>query len=195
MSRLSDLLNEIRSLESRVAEEIGKEADQFGYSISRGRVYFETAIINRHRKMAMRVRHYLAECSFMDLLVAPLVYSLIIPVVFFDLFVWFYQLICFSVYGIPKVRRADYIVSDRHKLRYLNIIERFNCLYCGYVNGFIAYVQEVAARSEQYWCPIKHAQQMQKSHSRYHDFLPYGDADAYLAELQRLRKQLKEDIN
>jgi hypothetical protein len=52
----------------------------------------------------------------------------------------------------PKVRRSDYIILDRQKLRYLNSIERLNCAYCGYANGAIAYVQEIAGRTEQHWC-------------------------------------------
>ena len=193
MSRLKELLNEIRELEVRIADEISKEADEFGYTIKRGKVLFEKEISSRHRELTKSLGHYFAECSWPGLLVSPVVYSLIIPVFIFDVFVFFYQLVCFPIFKIPKVSRRDYIALDRHKLQYLNIIERLNCLYCGYVGGFIAYVQEVAARSEQYWCPIKHAQQLEGAHSRYHDFLTYGDADAYVSELHRIRQQLKDN--
>ena len=63
---------------------------------------------------------------------------------------------------------------DRRKLAYLNSIEKFNCVYCEYVNGLIAYVQEIAGRTEQYWCPIKHAMRVKSMHSRYRHFLDYG---------------------
>lgn len=192
MSRLKELLGEIQALQERVADEIGKEADEFGYSIRRGRVRFEKEVRDRHRDLTKKIKDYFAECTWLGLLVSPIVYSLIVPVFIFDVFIFFYQQLCFPVYKIPKVRRGDYIFLDRHKLQYLNLIERFNCVYCGYVSGFIAYAQEVGARSEQYWCPIKHAQKMANSHSRYHDFLAYGDADAYVAELQRLKQQLKD---
>jgi hypothetical protein len=33
-----------------------------------------------------------------------------------------------------------------------------NCVYCGYFNGLIAYVQEIAARTEQFWLPHKACQ-------------------------------------
>ena len=192
MSRLKELLSEIQALEERVADEIGKEADEFGYSIRRGRIRFEKEVRVRHRNLTKKIKDYFAECTWLGLLASPIVYSLIVPVFIFDVFIFFYQHLCFPVYKIPKVRRADYIFMDRHKLQYLNLIERFNCLYCGYVNGFIAYVQEVGARSEQYWCPIKHAQKMENCHSRYHGFLAYGDADAYVDELQKLKQQLKD---
>ena len=58
-------------------------------------------------------------------------------------------------------------------------MERFNCGYCGYVNGVIAHVQEIAGRTEQYWCPIKHALGLRARHSRYRHFLEYGDAEAW----------------
>ena len=41
------------------------------------------------------------------------------------------------------------MVIDRYALSYLNVIEKLNCVYCEYVNGLIAYVQEIAARTEQ----------------------------------------------
>ena len=90
-------------------------------------------------------------------LTAPVIYSLIVPIVLVDLWVMAYQAICFPIYKIPKVRRRDYLVFDRHHLAYLNTIEKINCAYCSYCNGAIAFVREVASRTEVYWCPIKHA--------------------------------------
>lgn len=75
--------------------------------------------------------------------------------------------ICFPVDGIPKVKRDQYVIFDRQSLRYLNVIEKLNCTYCSYFNGLIVYVQEIAARTEQYWCPIKHARRIVAMRSRY----------------------------
>ena len=69
-----------------------------------------------------------------------------------------YQFVCLKEYGIPEVRRSDYIDLDRHSLSYLNFIEKVNCVYCSYFNGLIAYVQEIAARTEQFWLPHKACQ-------------------------------------
>jgi hypothetical protein len=103
-----------------------------------------------------------------------------------------YQFICFPIYGIPKVRRKDYIVMDRHRLRYLNSMEHFNCVYCGYVNGLLAYVQEIAGRTEQYWCPIKHAMSLKARHSRYQHFLDYGDAEQYRKRIEEVRRDFND---
>lgn len=192
LTKLEELLEEIRTLQDRVTEEVSREAGEFGYSIRQGRVSFEQEVARRHRQMATRLRSYLAHSSLLTILTAPVIYSLILPLTLLDLFVSLYQAICFRVYRIPRVRRSDYVVVDRHHLQYLNVIERINCLYCGYGSGVLAYAVEVAARTEQYWCPIKHARRLPAPHSHYHRFLPYGDAEHYASELERLRRELRD---
>ncbi|MFN8115287.1 MAG: hypothetical protein U0W65_04195 [Bacteroidia bacterium] len=112
--------------------------------------------------------------------VMPVIYSLIIPIVVLDIWVEVYHRICFWAYGIPYVKRSEYIKIDRHKLSYLDAFEKLNCMYCGYVNGLLHYVSTIAGETEKYWCGIKH-QQDPKFHAPAHhkDFLEYGDAEAY----------------
>jgi len=90
-----------------------------------------------------------------------------------------------------RVRRRRYVVIDRHTLAYLNGIEKVNCVYCGYANGVIAYVREIAARTEQYWCPIRHARHIPAPHARYPLFFDYGDAKAYRHDLPKMRRTLR----
>ena len=90
-------------------------------------------------------------------------------------------------------KRDDYIAIDRHRLGYLNAIEKLNCVYCGYSNGVIAYVREIAARTEQYWCPIKHARRVIGSHPRYAMFDDYGDAEGYQKRADELRALLARE--
>ena len=99
---------------------------------------------------------------------------------------------CFRAWGIRRVRRRSYFAIDRHKLAYLNAVEKVHCLFCSYVNGLIGYVGEVAARTEQYWCPIRHARRTTKLHERHSLFAGYGDAAAYRRDLPRLRDALKK---
>ena len=120
---------------------------------------------------------------------------MILPLGFLDLSLFIYQLVCFPLYRVPKVPRSSFIVIDRHHLMYLNVIEKFNCVYCGYANGLIAYAREVVARTEQYWCPIKHARRVVDSHRRYAEFLDFGDSQEYAARLEALRQSIsKENI-
>jgi len=189
---LQALLEEIRELENRVMVEVSREAEQFGYSLRQGRVAIEQEVARKHRLLATRIRTYLAESSLLVMATAPVVYSLVLPLALLDVFAWLYQAICFPIYGIPKVRRADYLIFDRHRLQYLNAIERAHCLYCSYANGLLAYVGEIAARTEQFWCPVKHARRVKGAHSRYYRFLAYGDAEHYTRDLERLRREFSD---
>jgi hypothetical protein len=111
-----------------------------------------------------------------------------------DAAVTLYQLVCFPIYGIPKVRRKDYLVFDRGRLAYLNTIEKIGCIYCSYANGLLALITEIAARTEQHFCPIKHSHPLLQVHSRYAAFLPYGDARAYRGQSEEV-SQAYTDLN
>jgi len=93
-------------------------------------------------------------------------YVLNLPIVFLDICLFIYQVICFRLWKIARVQCVDYVVVDRHKLAYLIGIEKLNCVYCGYANGIFAYAKEIAARTEQFWCPIKHATRIAQPHSQ-----------------------------
>lgn len=137
---------------------------------------------------------YLQHSRVLVVLSAPLIYLCLIPFLLLDLLISIYQVACFPLYGIRKVRRGDYLVFDRARLLYLNGLERLNCLYCSYANGLIVYVAEIVGRTEQHWCPIKHAHQVTTQHSRYSSFLPYGDATASSNRLEEVRSGFR-DLN
>ncbi|MDO9316507.1 MAG: hypothetical protein Q7T97_18390, partial [Burkholderiaceae bacterium] len=59
--------------------------------------------------------------------------------------------------------------------------------YCEYGNGLMAYMREILARTEEYFCPIKHARKVLGTHERYKRFLNYGDAADYEAKLEEYR--------
>lgn len=112
-------------------------------------------------------------------LTAPFIYALWFPALILDVFITVYQTLCFPVYGISLVIRKDFIVLDRYRLPYLSRLEKFNCFFCGYFNGLIAYTREIASRTEQYWCPIKHSKKLNFTHDRYNRFYSYGDSKNY----------------
>jgi len=193
--RIEDLLANIKTLEKELREEIQRIRIDT-YEIRDRTVRFKDEIKAHHKTQAMRLLDYLRHAKLKHVLTAPIIWLCVFPALFMDLVVSLYQAICFPVYGIPKVRRADYIVIDRHYLAYLNIIQKANCVFCGYFNGLLAYVTEIAARTEQYWCPIKHASQLKVEHSRYKRFLEYGDSEQFQATARSLRsdfRDLKED--
>ena len=191
-SNIDDLLSKIQSLEQELIEEIQSQQEAFAYKIQQRRILFEQQVILQHKFYVQQLLDYLRESSLKNILSEPVIWAVFIPTVFLDLGVTLYQTICFPIYGIPKVKRADYIIFDRQYLNYLNIIEKINCAYCSYFNGVIAYIQEIAARTEQFWCPIKHARHISTLHSRYSKFLDYGDAKSYRLHKEAIRKQFDD---
>jgi hypothetical protein len=188
--QITALVDRIRVLEGELDAELAKRRAELRHGIEHGRVAFEAELLRRHAELRQKLLPYIFKANPLIALTAPIIYAGIVPFVLLDLFLSIYQAICFPVYGIAKVKRADYLVFDRHHLAYLNALEKLNCAYCSYGNGLIAYAREIAARTEQYWCPIKHARRVIGTHARYALFDDYGDAEGYQARLEELRKGL-----
>jgi hypothetical protein len=182
-----DLSQRIRSLEKELRAALDENERAFRYRWEHGKVKFEEGVLSQHRKLKYWLPSYILHSRFLALLTAPVIYVGFIPFGLLDLFLGIYQGICFPVYGIPKVSRAEYLIFDRAGLKYLNLLERFNCFYCSYANGLLAYATEVAARTEQHWCPIKHARRLRSPHSRYPHFIDYGDAQQYRRQIDTTR--------
>jgi hypothetical protein len=171
--------------------EVSEQQRRWRYRVRRGRVEFDHEIAALHARLRQSLPAYLRDANPFSLLTAPIIYSLLLPFVLLDAWTTAYQWICFPIYGVARVRRAPYFVLDRHKLQYLNAIEKANCTFCTYANGVIAYVREVAARTEQFWCPIKHGSAVPEPHARYHHFFDYGDGGRYHRDLLGLRGRLR----
>jgi hypothetical protein len=150
----------------------------------------ETLIEHRLHKISSW--KHLRTTRWLVILSSPLIYVCALPFLLLDAAVAIYQFVCFPIYGIPKVRRKDYLVFDRGRLAYLNTIEKVGCIYCSYANGLLALITEIAARTEQHFCPIKHAHLLAKAHSRYSKFLPYGDARAYRGQSDAIAHAYKD---
>jgi hypothetical protein len=190
--RIADILQRIQSLENELETELQSSRVLRGFSIKGKRVEFDRGTRKEHRTWRVGLLPFLRGMTFTSLLTAPLIYSMIVPLTLLDACLNVYQQIYFRALRIARVPRSDYIIFDRQHLAYLNGLEAFNCLYCGYANGVIAYAREIAARTEQYWCPIKHALRIRDPHNRYQQFLQYGDAEGYRSKLADYRKQLQE---
>lgn len=186
------LLEQIKRLEKDLQQELQSRQEQFLYTIDQKKVRFETEARRHHLQLKKKLHRFLLESPLLHYLTAPVIWSVIFPAILLDVFISAYQLICFPVYKIPRVKRSKFIIIDRHSLSYLNIIEKVNCVYCAYFNGLIAYTQEIAARTEQYWCPIKHARRVSYTHSRYKYFFDYGDAEGYRKNLEKVRRDFDD---
>lgn len=190
--RLEEILAKIRRLENELILEIQKKEKDFLYEIRQKKILFTQEAKKQQKLLVKKIRHYLFDASLLNIITAPVVWFCLVPAVLMDLVLSVYQAICFPIYGIPKVQRSEFIVIDRHYLRYLNAIEKLNCVYCGYFNGVIGYAQEVGARTEQYWCPIKHARKVKFIHRRYKKFFDYGDGPGYRDKIDEVRKSFED---
>lgn len=188
---LERLLAHLHAVEAELARDVEEQQQRWRYRVQAGRIWFDEEVRLVHARLRQSIPAYIREGSLLSLLTTPVIYSLLVPLAILDLWIFTYQWVCFPIYGIARVPRRNYFVFDRRKLAYLNAIEKVGCTFCSYANGLIAYVREVAARTEQYWCPIKHAKAPAAPHGRYHLFFDYGDAEGYHGDLMALRGTLR----
>ena len=131
----------------------------------------------------MNYRKYQSTRLWLHFLTAPLIWLPLPFVLALDLVTTIYHFVCFPIYKINYVKRSDYIlVMDRNKLTYLNGLEKLACMYCGYTNGVLRYMKEIAGRTEKYWCGVMHegrpgfkTQEDQKTQN----FSPFGDQEDF----------------
>jgi hypothetical protein len=190
--KISELLDRIQKMEQEIELEMKRKRAELQADFEKTRVRFEHEVLEQQRRFKTGVIAYLLTANLMSVLTAPVIYALFFPIVFLDLSSTVYQHSCFRAYGLPRVKRGDYVVFDRAHLAYLNLIEKINCAYCSYGNGVMAYGREVVARTEQYWCPIKHARKIMAAHPYYTGFVDFGDAQSYRDELENLRIELSK---
>jgi hypothetical protein len=188
--KISELLDRIQKMEQEIELEMKRKRAELQADFEETRVSFEREVLEQQRRFKTGVIAYLLTANLMSVLTAPVIYALFFPIVLLDVSITVYQHICFRAYGLPRVKRGDYFVFNRAHLAYLNLIEKINCAYCSYGNGVMAYGREVVARTEQYWCPIKHARKIMAAHPYYTGFVDFGDAQSYKDELENLRTEL-----
>lgn len=185
--KIEEILSKISTLQSELEEEYKKARQE----MEAKKIRLAENFLSQQRRYKVGLFRFILRSRFLVILTSPIIYFGWIPFIFMDLFVTIYQYICFPVYRIPIVNRSKYFSFDRGDLPYLNIIEKFNCFYCSYGNAVAAYTREIAGRTEQYWCPIKHTRRIEGAHDYYPNFFEYGDGQAYHSGLARLRRQYK----
>jgi hypothetical protein len=188
--RIRSLLTQIEALDEQLKSAIQEQESQILFTINGKKVEFDQKVRQAHRQLRRKILHWLVTDRPQNLITGPIIYFMIFPIALLDVTVSFYQATCFPIYRIAKVSRKDYIVFDRHNLGYLNFYERLHCEYCAYANGLLAYASEIIARTEQYFCPIKHARKVLGTHAKYAQFLSFGDAEDYHKRLEAIREAL-----
>jgi hypothetical protein len=192
-TEISRLLDEMRDIQEQLEHRFDSARETFRYSVENGRVRISREVQELQQRYRVSSLRYLLNADLTSLLTAPVVYSMLLPILIVDLGFSLFQQVCLRAYGVPLVARRRYMVNDRHKLAYLNTIEKVNCSYCGYANGVMAYAREIISRTEQHWCPIRHARHVPDAHKRYPQFFSYGDAVSWRDKLQAKRRELVDE--
>lgn len=126
--------------------------------------------------MRYKLGHKGFSTTFKHFLSTPFIWAPLFPTLLLHIFIEIYHHICFPLYGIEKVKIQRYVKFDRAKLAYLNLFEKIGCIYCSYMNGVYGYFVEIAGRTEQYWCGIKHQKSPDYIEPKHHqDFPEWGD--------------------
>ena len=189
---INKIINDIINLEKELETLVNAHQKELFYTIKGAKIEFEKKILAQQKALRISLVQWLKASRIQSILSIPFIYGMVIPLSFMHLTIEIFQAICFPLYSIPKVKRSDYFIADRHQLPYLNIIEKFNCAYCGYGNAVIAYTREIIGRTELYWCPIKHAKKAIGTHKYYRHFLDFGEYDDFHQKTTELRSTLSE---
>ncbi len=191
-STISRILQEIENKRKELAEEYERIKKKYNFEYIKWKITFSKEQKLENKKKKRSFWQTTKSTTFREYLSIPFIYSMMIPAVILDLFLFMYQQTAMRLYRIPLVKRSDYITLERKHLDYLNWVEKLNCIYCSYVNWLFAYAVEIAWRTEKYWCPIKHAKKMTSSHNWEKYFADYGDAD-WFKEVFRKNQEFYQD--
>jgi len=176
-SKISQILEEIRKKREELIKEYEKAKERYGFKIEWRKIIWNSEKIKELEKSKKSILESIFSARIREVISIPFIYSMIIPAIILDIFLFIYQQTAIRLYQIPIVKRSDYIVFDRKQLAYLNLLQKINCMYCSYFNGLMQFAVEVAGRTEKYWCPIKHAKKKAWSHDWEEYFADYWDVD------------------
>jgi hypothetical protein len=191
-STIKDILEKIESLNNDLRDEYDRVSKKYGFSLEKRKVIFVDEMRKRNKSMKLpKWRFPLSMMNIRQIIAIPFILGMIVPAIFLDICITIYHTVAFPLYGIPRVKRYEYIIFDRRFLDYLNIIQKVQCLYCSYVNGLFAYAVEIAARTERYWCPLKAAHKPKFSHGWYKDFADYGNPEEWKEKYHHDEKSFK----
>lgn len=189
-AHVHSLLDRIYALERELATRMHDQGEPVRYRLKGQGVDFDESVLADHRRHKVPVWAWLIRSRPQNLLSLPVIYAMAFPLMVLDVAITGYQAICFPLYGMEKVARHEFFVYDQHQLGYLNAIEKLHCTYCSYASGLLAYTREITARTEQYWCPIKHSREAPGAHGRYPHFLDYGDPTDFQVRSDALRRDI-----
>lgn len=178
-SKIEPILREIELKKQELFSEYETLREKYDFSFERWKVKFSQKAKEYQKRYKIPLIKYAIPKSYRHTLSMPFIYGMVIPAIFLDMWLFLYQQTALRLYGIPLVKRSDYIIFDRKHLNYLNLIQKVNCLYCSYMNWLFSYAVEIWGRTEKYWCPIKAARRKKWWHDWEEYFADYGDPQEF----------------
>jgi hypothetical protein len=119
---IDELLARIHALQDELEDEYRRAREEW----AERKLELAEELQRQQRRYKTGLFRFLRHSRLPVALTAPVIYAGWIPFLLLNLFVTVYQSVCFPIYRIPRVRRADYLVFDREALPCLNIIERWS---------------------------------------------------------------------
>jgi len=131
-------------------EEAKKNAELF-VGLENGLEFFEKAILAKLAEKRIGLWEYIKKTPPRIMATAPIIYFglLVFPILHLFTFVFDFY-IRLVLPELRKVNQLDYFIFQRSRLPYLNAIQKFNCTYCSYGNGSVAYATEIFSRTTEY---------------------------------------------
>ena len=191
-SKIEQILREIELKKQELFDEYEKLRKKYDFSFERWKVIFSQKAKEYQKRYKVPLLKYAIPKSYKHTLSIPFIYGMIFPAIFLDIWLFIYQQTALRLYGIPLVKRSDYIIFDRKHLNYLNLMQKVNCLYCSYMNGLFSYAVEIWGRTEKYWCPIKAARRKKWGHDWEEYFADYGDPQEFKKQFNSNKEFLKK---
>jgi hypothetical protein len=191
--RLESILSKMSQLEQEFHGELKSCEERFQQCFVASVAELKRSAQDAQQRLGQKTSKLSTLQFWKQLASIPFIYVMIVPLVFMDFMLTIYQQVCFRLYGVPLARRGEHFIIDRQLLDNLNLVDKLNCIFCGYGSGIFSYGREIVSKTEQYWCPIKHAQKTHAAAARYSEFLEYGDTEEYHNKVAEYREDLKKE--
>jgi hypothetical protein len=113
-SQLAVLMEKMRSVEAEIEAELAKRQEALRFRFESDRIVFEEEAQRIHRAIKTRISRYLLDANPLIVLTAPVIYSVLIPILLLDIFVIAYEAICFN--RLMTGRRRAHLLQERFDL-------------------------------------------------------------------------------
>lgn len=97
---IRQLLAQINALEDELRTALHEQESRLSYEVNGKRVEFERAIRDAHSRLKVGIVRWIIADRPQNLICAPFIYGMIIPLAFFDLCITIYQAVCFPIFRI-----------------------------------------------------------------------------------------------